>query len=64
MHFSFRQKQRVILKSEHIGASFSTKRQTNGPMKVERISTMYDGIGLAYSLLSRGLRQESNAGAP
>ena len=45
-----------LLKSEHIGASFSTD--------VERISTTYDGMGLAYNLLSRGLRQESNTGAP
>ena len=54
----------MLLKSEHIGASFSTKRQTDGPMKVERTSTMYDRMGLAYSLLSHGLRQESNTGAP
>ena len=47
-----------LLKSEHIGASFSTKRQTDGLMKVEWTSTMYDGMGLAYSLLSRGLREE------
>ena len=53
-----------LLKSEHIGASFSTKRQTDGLMKVEWTSTMYDGMGLAYSLLSRGLREESNTGAP
>jgi len=53
-----------LLKSEPIGASFSTKRQTDGPMRVERISTMYDGTGLAYNLLSRGLRKESNTGAP
>jgi len=33
-------------------------------MKVERISTMYNGMGLACGLLSRGLRQESNTGAP
>jgi len=25
---------------------------------------MYDGMGLAYNLLSRGLRQESNTGTP
>jgi len=53
-----------LLKSELIGASFSTKRQTDWPMKVERISTTYDGMDLAYNLLSRGLRQESNTGAP
>jgi len=53
-----------LLKSEPIGASFSTKRQTDGPTKVERISTMYDGMGLAYNLLSRGLRKESNTDAP
>jgi len=52
------------LKSELIGATFSTKRQTDGPMKVERISTTIDGMGLAYNLLSRGLRQEMNTGAP
>jgi len=43
---------------------FSTKRQTDGPTKVERILTMYDGMGLAYNLLSRGLRKESNTDAP
>ena len=48
---------------EPIGVSFSTRRQTDGPTKVERISTVYNGMGLAYSLLSRGLRQESNTGA-
>jgi len=26
--------------------------------------TMYDGMSLAYSLLFRGLREESNTGAP
>jgi len=53
-----------LLKSEAIGVSFSTKRQTDGLTKAERISTMYDGMGLAYSLLSRGLRKESNTDAP
>jgi len=32
--------------------------------KVERISTIYDGMGLAYNLLSLGLRKESNTDAP
>ena len=32
--------------------------------KVERISTMYEGMGLAYNLLVRGLRKESNTDAP
>jgi len=33
--------------------------------KVERISTIYDGMGLAYNLLSLGLRRkESNTDAP
>jgi len=49
---------------EPIGVSFSTRRQTDGPTKVERISTVYNGMGLAYSLLSRGLRKESNTDAP
>jgi len=40
------------------------KRQTDGPTKVERISTKYDGMGLACNLLSRGLRKESNTDAP
>jgi len=29
-----------------------------------RISIMYDGMGLAYNLLSRGMRKESNTDAP
>ena len=53
-----------LLKPEPIGASFSTKRQTDGRTKVERISTMYDRMGLAYNLLSRGLRKELNTDVP
>ena len=43
---------------------FLNEKADRWPMKVERISTTYDGMGLAYNLLSRGLRQESNTGAP
>ena len=52
-----------VYTTEPIGVSFSTKRQTDGPTKVERISTMYDGMGLAYHSLSRGFRKESNTNA-
>ena len=53
-----------LSKSEPIGVSFSTKRQTDGQTKVERISTMYDGMGLAHILPSRGLRKESTPDVP
>ena len=43
---------------------FLNEKADRWATKVERISTMYDGMGLAYNLLSRGLRNESNTDAP
>ena len=54
----------MCIKSEPIGVSFSTKRQTNGPTQVETMSTMYNGMGLAHILPCHGLRKESNTDAP
>ena len=54
----------MLSKSEPIGVSFSMKRQTDGQTKVERTSTMFDEMILAYILRSHGLRRNSNTDAP
>jgi len=51
-------------KLEPIGVSFSMKRQTDGPTKGERMSTMYDGMVPARILPSHGRTRESNTDAP
>ena len=51
-------------KVEPIGESFSTRRQTDGPMKDERMSTMYDGTAPAHIPPSHGRTRESSKGAP
>jgi len=44
--------------------SFPTKRQIDGPTKVERMSTMFDRMGLAHILPSRGLKRELSTDDP
>jgi len=49
--------------SERAEITPTLKIANNWMTKVERMSTMYDGMGLAHILPSRGLRKESNTDA-